>query len=216
MKRATAGPKLQACLLMWSVVYSCTQFQQRKKAWYYHCSQSYSSLWDSFWTFISTTNWWKGRWLSIQWVSLEIRSKAQVSSSEKCLHILWKWTANKTGLWQVKIIMVDLLPQRKWRILKLFLRVLVVICVITLPGLTSTAHSESAPAFEERFGATIQNGNACIPKVLHNIGTSTCGIWFYLSTLVLAVVSSALLGLVIRWYKARERGDSSQTLVEDI
>ena len=40
------------------------------------------------------------------------------------------------------------------------------------------------------------------------LGTSTCGIWFYLSTLVLAVVSSALLGLVIRWYKARERGDS--------
>jgi peptide/histidine transporter 3/4 len=51
--------------------------------------------------------------------------------------------------------------------------------------------------------------------ILH---TSTCGIWFYLSTLVLAVVSSALLGLVIRWYKARERDETlrSQTLVEEV
>ena len=48
--------------------------------------------------------------------------------------------------------------------------------------------------------------------------TSTCGIWFYLSTLVLAVVSSALLGLVIRWYKARERDEitRSQDLVEEV
>ena len=30
------------------------------------------------------------------------------------------------------------------------------------------------------------------------LDTSTCGIWFYLTTLVLAVVSSALLGLVIQ------------------
>ena len=37
------------------------------------------------------------------------------------------------------------------------------------------------------------------------LDTSTCGIWFYLTTLVLAVVLSVLLGLVIRWYKARER-----------
>ena len=224
---------------------------------------------------------------------------------------------------------------------KTVLRILVVISVITMPGLPFTAHSESAPAFEECFGSTIPNS---IPKVLHNVfrpssfimysiplhelliypclrnrgpsilqsagigaaaliasslygttaeamqlighnecmfmesdhnasnigiligipfncilgftavvltrsslefvcaqtphnmkglligllftlyvvtgtlvfsawskiwfailGTSTCGIWFYLSTLVLAVVSSALLGLVIRWYKARER-----------
>ena len=35
--------------------------------------------------------------------------------------------------------------------------------------------------------------------ILHS---SKCGIWFYLTTLVLAVVSSALLGLVIQWYKA--------------
>jgi peptide/histidine transporter 3/4 len=51
--------------------------------------------------------------------------------------------------------------------------------------------------------------------ILH---TSTCGIWFYLSTLVLAVVSSALLGLVIRWYKARERDEitRSQDLVEEV
>ena len=48
--------------------------------------------------------------------------------------------------------------------------------------------------------------------------TNTCGIWFYLTTLVLAVVSSALLGLVIRWYKARERDDlsRSQNLVEEV
>ena len=48
--------------------------------------------------------------------------------------------------------------------------------------------------------------------------TSTCGIWFYLTTLVLAVVSSALLGLVTRWYKARERDEivSSQALVEEV
>ena len=51
--------------------------------------------------------------------------------------------------------------------------------------------------------------------ILH---TSTCGIWFYLTTLVLAVVSSALLGLVIRWYKARERDEitRSQDLVEEV
>ena len=51
--------------------------------------------------------------------------------------------------------------------------------------------------------------------ILH---TSTCGIWFYLTTLVLAVVSSALLGIVIRWYKARERDEitRSQDLVEEV
>ena len=51
--------------------------------------------------------------------------------------------------------------------------------------------------------------------ILH---TSTCGILFYLCTLVLAVVSSALLGLVIRWYKARERDEitRSQDLVEEV
>ena len=50
------------------------------------------------------------------------------------------------------------------------------------------------------------------------LGTRKCGIWFYLTTLVLAVVSSALLGLVIRWYKARERDEitSSQDLVEQV
>ena len=50
------------------------------------------------------------------------------------------------------------------------------------------------------------------------LDTSTCGIWFYLTTLVLAVVSSALLGLVIRWYKARERDEitRSQDLVEEV
>ena len=55
-------------------------------------------------------------------------------------------------------------------------------------------------------------------KWLDILDTSTCGIWFYLTTLVLAVVSSVILGLVIRWYKARERDEipRSQTLVEDI
>ena len=50
------------------------------------------------------------------------------------------------------------------------------------------------------------------------LDTSTCGIWFYLTTLVLAVVSSVLLGLVIRWYKARERDEitRSQDLVEEV
>ena len=50
------------------------------------------------------------------------------------------------------------------------------------------------------------------------LDTSTCGIWFYLTTLVLAVVSSALLGLVIRCYKARERDEipPSRNLVEEI
>ena len=48
--------------------------------------------------------------------------------------------------------------------------------------------------------------------------SSTCGIWFYLTTLVLAVMSSVLLGLVIRQYKARERDEitRSQDLVEEI
>ena len=50
------------------------------------------------------------------------------------------------------------------------------------------------------------------------LDTSTCGIWFYLTTLVLAVMSSALLGLVIRWYKARERDEipPSRNLVEEV
>ena len=53
---------------------------------------------------------------------------------------------------------------------------------------------------------------------LYILNTSTCGIWFYLTTLVLAVVLSALLGLVIRCYKARERDEitGSQTLVEEV
>ena len=55
-------------------------------------------------------------------------------------------------------------------------------------------------------------------KWLAILDTSTCGIWFYLTTLVLAVMSSALLGLVIRWYKARERDEitPSQGLVEEV
>ena len=60
-----------------------------------------------------------------------------------------------------------------------------------------------------------------LPEVWRNIAilnTSTCGTWFYLTTLVLAVVSSALLGLVIRWYKVRERDEITryQNLVEEV
>ena len=55
-------------------------------------------------------------------------------------------------------------------------------------------------------------------KWFDGLDTSTCGIWFYLTTLVLAVMSSALLGLVIRWYKARERDEltTSHNLVEEV
>ena len=50
------------------------------------------------------------------------------------------------------------------------------------------------------------------------LDNSKCGIWFYLTTLILAVVSSALLGLVIRLYKARERDEiiRYQNLVEEV
>ena len=55
-------------------------------------------------------------------------------------------------------------------------------------------------------------------KWLDILRTSTCGIWFYLTTLVLAVVSSALLVFVIRWYKARERDEIAkyQNMVEEV
>ena len=50
------------------------------------------------------------------------------------------------------------------------------------------------------------------------LSSYACGVWFYLTTLVLAVVSSVLLGLVIRRYKARERDEitRSQDLVEQV
>ena len=55
-------------------------------------------------------------------------------------------------------------------------------------------------------------------KLFTKLNTSRCGIWFYLTTLVLAVLSSALMGLIIRWYKARERDEitRSQDLVEQV
>ena len=48
--------------------------------------------------------------------------------------------------------------------------------------------------------------------------TTSCGIWFYLITLSFAAASFALLCLVGRWYKPRERDEitRSQTLVEEI
>ena len=53
-------------------------------------------------------------------------------------------------------------------------------------------------------------------KRLHH--TTSCGIWFYLITLSFAAASFALLCLVGRWYKPRERDEitRSQTLVEEI
>ena len=48
--------------------------------------------------------------------------------------------------------------------------------------------------------------------------TSTCGVWFYLTNLMMAIVISLLLLLVIRWYKGRERDEitESQNMVEDV
>ena len=48
--------------------------------------------------------------------------------------------------------------------------------------------------------------------------TSTCGVWFYLTNLMTAIVISLLLLLVIRWYKGRERDEitESQNMVEDV
>ena len=48
--------------------------------------------------------------------------------------------------------------------------------------------------------------------------TGICGIWFYLTNLLVALAISLLLTFVIRWYKARERDDImiSQMMVEEI
>ena len=53
---------------------------------------------------------------------------------------------------------------------------------------------------------------------IKTLDNSRYGIWFYLTTLVLGVVSSVLLVCVIRWYKARERDEivNYQAMVEDI
>ena len=55
-------------------------------------------------------------------------------------------------------------------------------------------------------------------KLLAIHHTTSCGIWFYLITLSFAAASFALLCLVGRWYKPRERDEitRSQTLVEEI
>jgi uncharacterized membrane protein len=48
--------------------------------------------------------------------------------------------------------------------------------------------------------------------------TSTCGVWFYLANLLMAILITVLLFLVVRRYKGRERDEitESQMLVEDI
>ena len=52
---------------------------------------------------------------------------------------------------------------------------------------------------------------------LEALYTPTCGIWFYLCTLVISIALSILLLWIVRWYKKRERDeiDPKQTLVED-
>ena len=48
--------------------------------------------------------------------------------------------------------------------------------------------------------------------------TSICGVWFYLTNLVMAILIALLLSLAIRWYKGRERDEitESQNMVEDV
>lgn len=50
-------------------------------------------------------------------------------------------------------------------------------------------------------------------QILH---THTCGTWFYLATLLVAVILSVLLSWIVRWYKERERDEiaSTRTVVE--
>ena len=52
---------------------------------------------------------------------------------------------------------------------------------------------------------------------LEALYTSTCGIWFYLCTLVISITLSILLSWIVRWYKKRERDEtaSERRLVED-
>ena len=48
--------------------------------------------------------------------------------------------------------------------------------------------------------------------------TSTCGVWFYLTDTMMAILISLLLLLVVKWYKGRERDEipQSQSMVEDV
>ena len=48
--------------------------------------------------------------------------------------------------------------------------------------------------------------------------TSICGVWFYLTNLIMAILIALLLFLAIRWYKGRERDEitESQNMVEDV
>ena len=48
--------------------------------------------------------------------------------------------------------------------------------------------------------------------------TSICGVWFYLTNLIMAILIALLLSLAIRWYKGRERDEitESQKMVEDV
>ena len=53
---------------------------------------------------------------------------------------------------------------------------------------------------------------------LKGLQTSICGIWFYLTNLVMAILISVLVLFIVRQYKGRERDEitESQMLVEDI
>ena len=68
----------------------------------------------------------------------------------------------------------------------------------------------------EGFGGAIS-----IPwrnKWFEVLQTSICGVWFYLTNLIMAILIALLLSLAIRWYKGRERDEitKSQNMVEDV
>lgn len=55
-------------------------------------------------------------------------------------------------------------------------------------------------------------------RLIPILDTPTCGTWFYLTILVIAVLLSILLSWLVRWYKQRERDEilSTRMQVEDI
>ena len=59
----------------------------------------------------------------------------------------------------------------------------------------------------------VWNGNFF--KVLQ---TNICGIWFYMTCLLMTILISLMLSLVVRWYKGRERDEitESRNMVEDV
>ena len=59
---------------------------------------------------------------------------------------------------------------------------------------------------------------AWLDKWFDMLFTYTCGTWFYLSILVIAIALCVLLSWMVRWYKGRQRDEtmSEQRLVEDL